>query len=82
MRTKLLATLVVSAAAAWPGVALADPPSVNPGKINKIIKKSCGTPGQNVVNDPPAQFAQSRNTARKSGLAFGCVVIPPPVPGP
>ncbi len=82
MRTKLLSALVASATLIAPSVTLADPPTVNPGFINKRIKATCGTPGQNVLNDPASQFAQERNATRKAGLIFGCVVIPPPVPGP
>jgi len=76
----LLAGLVVTAASVTT-MAMADPPDPTPGHLNQIMKDSCGTPGQNVLNMPANEFAQMRNRARKNGLAFGCAVIPPPVPG-
>jgi hypothetical protein len=72
---KLGFVISVAAIAGFAGAVFAEQPDPTPGEINKVIKESCGTPGQNVFDLPANEFAKLRNQARKSGNAFGCIIL-------
>ncbi len=83
MRTKLLATLVVSATLV-PGVALADPPDRCPntplditvGEANQILKDFYGPPGQNTQGVPANVYVTQKNLGGRNFLRK--LACPPP----
>ena len=78
MKKLIISVATTAAIAGFASVAFADPPDPTPGQINKDIKESCGTPGQNIAEAPANEFAKDRNAARKGGYFLGCLAPPPP----